>query len=227
MSMQEDAAHVTQTISPSMKEPKLNLPNRWQDFKRRLKDKISEHRRHARMTGGGPPATLELTPLETRALASLDAEMVQGVGRIDTGRSPAAIEPITATGPNTAEEISEDELVEEPRDVEEHQMSEEPDVSERESLHACYHSIRDTNATIESNTTDIATTLTRMEHTLHSSLTRIESTMDLNLSSINTTLTRVTDLIAVKWKLDAAGNKEKGAIYGTEGEYSMSFFAQE
>lgn len=61
------------------------VKKRWQDVKRRTKEKLSHNLSQARRTGGGPARDDELTPLEKQVETTLQNEQIFGVeGGIDT-----------------------------------------------------------------------------------------------------------------------------------------------
>ncbi|XP_075070782.1 uncharacterized protein LOC142159857 isoform X5 [Mixophyes fleayi] len=62
------------------------VKKRWQDFKRRLKDKLREYHRHARETGREPCSQLQLTTLEQRAMTCIQPEQIHGLHIVDTDR---------------------------------------------------------------------------------------------------------------------------------------------
>ena len=61
------------------------VKKRWQDIKRRTKEKVAFNRAQTRMTGSGPPQSEPLTVLESVVQQTLISEQVEGVeGDIDT-----------------------------------------------------------------------------------------------------------------------------------------------
>ncbi|XP_075442023.1 uncharacterized protein LOC142501777 [Ascaphus truei] len=64
-----------------------NCRKRFDDIKRKLKIKLQQYSKHARGTGGGPPATpLNLTPLEEQLSAKLPSIVIKGFeGDFDIG----------------------------------------------------------------------------------------------------------------------------------------------
>ena len=61
-----------------------DLKKRWQDIRRRTKEKLTRAARHSRGTGGGPPENDELTPTEQAVEETFHEEQIAGVdGGID------------------------------------------------------------------------------------------------------------------------------------------------
>ena len=64
-----------------------DVKKRWQDIKRRTKEKVAFNRSQARKTGAGPPEVQELTMFEEVVQQTLAAEQVEGVEGIDTAET--------------------------------------------------------------------------------------------------------------------------------------------
>ncbi|XP_063814170.1 uncharacterized protein LOC135054782 [Pseudophryne corroboree] len=96
----QQITHNVNTMAPITRSVE-EVKKRWQDFKRRLKEKLREHHRQVRVNSGGPISHLLLTPLEQRAMVCIHQEQIQGLDGGDTVR------PMSAQQLSTGEDVED------------------------------------------------------------------------------------------------------------------------
>ncbi|XP_029921699.1 myb-related transcription factor, partner of profilin-like [Myripristis murdjan] len=86
----EEVASLVNSCCPDTLRTVAQCKKRFNDVRRRAKHKLSEHRRQAGATGGGPSTSVPLTLAEDIASSMLSSVSIVGFGGIEVGTAPRA-----------------------------------------------------------------------------------------------------------------------------------------